>query len=118
VQVRIRPAHDRLDDGVQLVELDAARHDKAAPDAGLDVTERDLQFHGLAGWTGGLRRRTIFQFDHDKFSSRGRPRSSTAKTLFTANNEGYKGRLRTLDPSVDGDSCRVCHEWSQQMSPR
>ena len=41
VQVAVPPAEGGLDDAMQLTEVEAARHNQATPDRGLDFGERD-----------------------------------------------------------------------------
>lgn len=70
MQMRIRPAHDGLNDVVKPVEFDATWHHEISPDARLDVKEGDLQFHcrdrGFRFLDCGLgERRGEFEITHD-----------------------------------------------------
>ena len=47
MEVRIGPAERRLDDPVQLAEMEAPRDDNLAPDCRLDVEHGDAELRGV-----------------------------------------------------------------------
>jgi hypothetical protein len=44
MQMRVRPAHDTLNDVVKLAQVNVAGHHDTAPDLGFDVEEADFEF--------------------------------------------------------------------------
>lgn len=54
----VAPAHDDLNDPVQLVECDGAWHQHSAPDGGLQVSKLDAQLIDRGGGGGKAASRT------------------------------------------------------------
>ena len=48
MQMRVRPAHDTLNDVVELAQMNVAGHHDTTPDLWFDVEQTDLEFVHLA----------------------------------------------------------------------